>query len=239
MNKYTIILILFFSVKTSAAQFQELGIIFGPSITQYSHKTNKVLDPLDFGVPSTPPFDFHIGLRARYQMTSKWSHDIGIIYGIRTARSDKNNLFLSSILIAQHKGDADILEWSTAMKFSYLAIPVILHYELIPKLRVGLGIEPTHYYTPKHQANDNSGMMDMPIVGQITYQLWGLELSAAYKHGVFNLIKNKETKSLYFQDIQFSFYIPLYNQERYKERAKQRRERKDREIEAMEDEHID
>lgn len=218
MNKYIILLIFFFSVKTSTAQFREFGFFGGPSLinARYTHP-QPTEDGQTYGYEK--PLFFHLGLQSQWQLKPKIQLRTSFLFG-----------GVGADVYSDFKGQRR----TEYVRNNYLAISGLVSYTLISNLFAGVGVEPTYYFSVNNGPKEKVPIDISPSV-QLTYRLLGLELSANYRLAIFNVVKPSYFTKMKYNEFRFSLYVPLYNKERYK----QRRERADREmqaIEAMEDE---
>ncbi len=97
--------------------------------------------------------------------------------------------------------------YEASSQYFYFSTSGTANYPIYKGLSIGLGIEPTYYFSQSGESSKNA--FDIPVVGKIAYNFKIVEVGFNYKYGLMNVIKTDHIDSGKFRDWQLSVWIPF------------------------------
>lgn len=201
MKSIVCFLLLIISSMSAFAQDSHIrsGIVGGVSLDWY--QDNLASDHAGYSLPDAS-VSFHAGYQFQFDLKRKFSIDAAFLYG------QKRGEFISS-------NTYEVLpSYGYKEKFSrhYLALNGVVNYNLIGRLTLGAGIEPTlHFRERVLQENRLKSSFDIPVVLKAGYSFKYFDIALLYKHGTCNVIQNvSSVKEGRTRDLQFSVFIPIF-----------------------------
>jgi len=208
--KYFLILSLI-TLSVITTQAQEHGFIGGLSMTGFNKQETNASTIRNYQTYDNYDNNLFIGYQYRQLFSPKYLIDF---YGLMGSRTNtlRNNIqghYLNS------EGEwipfpRDTTTYS--LKFLYFSAGIIGSYKIWKQLHVGIGVEPTCYYSAKYPVNKISHFIfDIPLIARLGYSFKYFDVSAAYKKGSHSLVTDENFRQLKVNDLQFSFFIPITN----------------------------
>lgn len=151
----------------------------------------------------SPLFGLHLGYYFKLDLKNRFSTDLEALYGFRTVNDFSFPYDMSE-------------GWSSRIvtnpNLHYVSISAVFNYEPIDKLTVGIGPEPTYYFSSNDdfkRLNSVDNMFDVMGVAKLAYDFGGFTLSLAYKHGFVSIFESETVESTKARDLQLMFTIPI------------------------------
>ena len=201
-------ILFFISITLISIQAQEHGFVGGLSMASFKKELAYTTQIANY-YPSGTGKSVLFGYQYRQSLSPKYFLDI---YGLIGRRSNiLKDATQSSVLNSDGIWVPSPVNTTTySLKFDYFSLGLIASYKLWKQLHVGIGGEPTCYYSAKYPIGKTAHyIFDIPLVLQAGYSFKYFDISASYKKGNNNLMNNEEFKSLKNKDIQFSIFVPI------------------------------
>ena len=95
---------------------------------------------------------------------------------------------------------------------NYMALNGVLNYNLIGRLKVGVGVEPTLHFKDNIMIGKTiKSAFDVPVVVKAAYAFKYFDLALTYKQGTCNVMKGVPyMKSGRTRDLQVSIFVPIF-----------------------------
>ncbi len=93
-----------------------------------------------------------------------------------------------------------------------MALNGVLNYNLIGRLKVGVGVEPTLHFKDNIMIGKTiKSAFDVPVVVKAAYAFKYFDLALTYKQGTCNVMKGVPyMKSGRTRDLQVSIFVPIF-----------------------------
>lgn len=215
-NKYIIVSILFFAGTISMiSQISQHGLILNGGIGDVNSKIDKSGESWsELGYKGS----FSVGYRLRYNRPSLHTFHFDIDVNIGTKVLKPVTYFKMGNMTGGATPDY------------FTSISGTLNYSFIKNFSIGLGIEPTYYFSRKIPGDvllsDSDGNLfesgfdssvyferknkfDIPVVAKVAYNFKVFEVGIYGKYGLINVLETEKFKNGKFRDFQLSVFIPF------------------------------
>lgn len=175
------------------------GVIGGVSMDWYKDEAMSKGN-VGFNIPDMKP-SFHVGYQLQFELKHRLSVDATLLYGQKRGE----------IASVGNKA-TPVKGYKSKFARNYMALNGVLNYNLIGRLKVGVGVEPTlHFKDNIIIGKTIKSAFDVPVVVKAAYAFKYFDLALTYKHGTCNVMKGVPyMKSGRTRDLQVSIFVPIF-----------------------------
>ena len=142
-----------------------------------------------------------VGYQLQFELKHRLSVDATLLYGQKRGE----------IASVGNKA-TPVKGYKSKFARNYMALNGVLNYNLIGRLKVGVGVEPTLHFKDNIMIGKTiKSAFDVPVVVKAAYAFKYFDLALTYKHGTCNVMKGVPyMKSGRTRDLQVSIFVPIF-----------------------------
>jgi hypothetical protein len=147
---------------------------------------------------------FSAGYRFRFKMPvpKSFHYDIDMNVGAKLLKITAD--YYTTIIEDNYFHYEKLWSANSTNPYYFTSIGGTVNYSIVKNLSVGLGIEPTFYFSRESKNN-----YDAPIVTKVAYNFKVVEIGITGKYGLTKVFDSAYSSYGKFREIQVSLFIPL------------------------------